>query len=49
MRYYFIPCPKCGHMQKLVWTQMKWDKDEEGELLLEYDEEGNPYKRSCIL
>lgn len=23
--YYFVPCPKCNHMQKLVWGNMKWD------------------------
>lgn len=24
MRYFFVPCPSCGHMQKLVWAQVKW-------------------------
>jgi len=23
-RYFFVPCPHCGHMQPLVWEQMKW-------------------------
>lgn len=25
-RRYFVPCPKCGHMQWLQWQQMKWEK-----------------------
>lgn len=23
-RYYFVPCPKCGEFQRLVWAQVKW-------------------------
>jgi phage terminase large subunit GpA-like protein len=23
-RYYYVPCPQCGHMQTLVWEQVKW-------------------------
>jgi phage terminase large subunit GpA-like protein len=23
-RYYFVPCPHCGHMQRLVWPQVRW-------------------------
>ena len=33
MRFYFVPCPHCGHKQKLIWGQVKWDetaKIEEG-------------------
>jgi len=26
-RFYFVPCPHCGSYQKLVWGQIKWDKD----------------------
>jgi len=26
MRFYFVPCPHCGHKQKLLWEQVKWDK-----------------------
>jgi hypothetical protein len=26
-RYYFVPCPHCGHMQQLLWSQVKWDND----------------------
>jgi len=37
MRYYYIPCPKCGHMQILKWENIKWDKDDNGDILLEYD------------
>lgn len=24
-RYYFVPCPHCGHMQKLEMKRLKWD------------------------
>lgn len=24
--YYYIPCPHCGEMQRLVWQQLKWDE-----------------------
>ena len=24
-QYFFVPCPDCGHMQVLVWSNMKWD------------------------
>ena len=27
-RYYYIPCPHCGEMQKLVWAQVSWPKGE---------------------
>lgn len=27
-RYYHVPCPSCGHMQRLVWGNLKWDKDQ---------------------
>lgn len=25
-RFYFVACPHCGHKQKLVFEQLKWDK-----------------------
>lgn len=25
--YYHVPCPDCGHMQKLVWAQIKYERD----------------------
>lgn len=25
-RYYFVPCPHCGHKQRLEFEQLKWDK-----------------------
>lgn len=31
-RYYFVPCLKCGVFQRLIWAQVKWEKDEDGEL-----------------
>src|SRR6185436_19432908 len=34
-RYYFVPCPFCGHEQRLVWSGMKWEKDSEGKDLPE--------------
>lgn len=29
-RYYYLPCPHCGTSQKLVWSQVKWERDEDG-------------------
>ncbi len=26
-RYYFVPCPHCGEMQRLVWSQVRWPDD----------------------
>ena len=50
-RYYFIPCPKCEFMQKLKWSQMKWDKTENGKLDLQMDDHGqvtnNPVWHEC--
>ena len=41
MRYYHIPCPECGHMQRLLWDQMIWDKTEDGKLDLQMDDHGH--------
>lgn len=32
-RYFFVPCPHCGHLQVLKWAQVKWDKSPSGEHL----------------
>jgi len=52
MRFYFIPCPRCGHMQKLEWNQIQWDKTEDGDILQEFDDDGNllndPVYYECI-
>lgn len=29
-RHYHVPCPHCGTSQKLVWSQVKWHKDDDG-------------------
>ena len=29
-RYYYVPCPHCGTEQKLIWSNVKWDRDEHG-------------------
>lgn len=29
-RYYHVPCPHCGELQKLAWGQVRWDKDAAG-------------------
>lgn len=34
-RYYHVPCPCCGAMQVLKWSQVKWDKNDMGEALPE--------------
>ncbi len=26
MRYYFVPCPECQHMQALKWENLRWEK-----------------------
>ena len=26
-KYYYVPCPRCGHEQKLVFENLKWEKD----------------------
>lgn len=23
-RYFYVPCPSCGHEQRLIWQQVKW-------------------------
>lgn len=25
-RYYYVPCPHCGSMQRLIWSNLKWEK-----------------------
>jgi phage terminase large subunit GpA-like protein len=27
-RRYYVPCPKCNHMQWLQWKQVKWEKND---------------------
>ncbi len=34
-RHYYVPCQHCGTEQKLVWSQVKWDKDNDGKGLPE--------------
>lgn len=29
-RYYHVPCPHCGELQRLVWSRVEWSKDEDG-------------------
>lgn len=41
MEYYNVPCPKCGMLQPLKWSQIKWEKDEDKNIALEFDSEGN--------
>jgi phage terminase large subunit GpA-like protein len=26
-RFYFVPCPHCQHMQRLVWPRVRWSED----------------------
>lgn len=28
MAYYFVPCPDCKHMQRLVWANIKYERDD---------------------
>jgi phage terminase large subunit GpA-like protein len=32
-RRYFVPCHACGHYQPLIWANVRWEKDENGEHL----------------
>jgi phage terminase large subunit GpA-like protein len=32
-RFYFVPCPDCGHEQTLRWAQVHWEKSAAGEPL----------------
>lgn len=32
-RYYHVPCPNCGHMQKLEWKNLKYTTDEHNHIL----------------
>lgn len=32
IRHYYVPCPHCGEMIELLWKQIKFDKNESGEL-----------------
>jgi len=34
-RYFFVGCPHCGHRQRLLWGQVKWQQDEDGRHLPE--------------
>jgi phage terminase large subunit GpA-like protein len=27
-QFWFVPCPKCGRYQKLIWLMVQWPKDE---------------------
>jgi phage terminase large subunit GpA-like protein len=27
-RYYYVPCPQCGEMQKLEWPRLKWKTED---------------------
>lgn len=39
-RKFYVPCPDCGHHQRLIWSQVRWhrDQDEEGKTLKHYPE-----------
>lgn len=29
-RYFYVPCPHCGELQRLQWGQVEWEKEEGG-------------------
>jgi phage terminase large subunit GpA-like protein len=41
MCYYHVECPECGDLHRLEFSRLKWDKDDKGNVLLEYDENDN--------
>lgn len=34
-RVYLVPCPHCGHAQRLVWAGLRFDKDDDGRVIPE--------------
>lgn len=44
-RYWYCPCPSCGHPQRLKWKQLKWESEEsmtDAYYLCENEECDNP-------
>lgn len=31
--YFYVPCPDCGHMQRLEWKHLKYEKDEHNHII----------------
>jgi phage terminase large subunit GpA-like protein len=27
MQFYFVPCPHCGELQRLIWEQLRWQRE----------------------
>ena len=51
-RYFFVPCPNCGHMQTLKWSQVKWLKGEPSKAYYECEkcqEHWQDYQKADIL
>ncbi len=50
-RFYFVPCPECGFLQRLLWSQIIWEKDSNGQIDIQLDENGilknNPIWHEC--
>ena len=32
VRHYFVPCPHCGSMIELLWSQVRFDSDDDGKM-----------------
>ena len=47
-RYYFLPCPHCGHYQRFVFTNLKWDKPVDGETPDQRDARYSGAGLSCV-
>ncbi len=47
-RKYHVPCKHCGYMQSLKWKQLKFDKDENGNLIYKTDKSGNEIISSSV-
>jgi phage terminase large subunit GpA-like protein len=43
-RRYYVPCKHCKEMQYLEWSQMHYEKNEDGKLLYDYNEKGEAIK-----
>jgi phage terminase large subunit GpA-like protein len=39
-RYYYVPCPECGHMQTLKWSNVIWEDDKPETAIYTCEENG---------
>lgn len=42
-RFYEVPCPCCGHFQRLIWNQMKWESNDPSTAMYECESCGERF------